>query len=142
MVESKQKILQMLAENKISTEEATRLLELVSGSGEETVSGTVTAVGKKKSKYLRVMVEPREDGNEDFDKINIRVPMALIHSGMKFSKLIPQEHVKHVDDALSDKGVNFSLNNLKDDDIDELITALSDLEVNVEGKAMIRVFAE
>ncbi len=142
MVESKQKILQMLAENKINTEEATRLLELVNGSADETVSGTVTAVGEKKPKYLRVMVEPREDSSDDYDRINIRVPMALIYSGMKFSKLIPQEHVKHVDDALSEKGVKFNLNNLKDEDIDELITALSDLEVNVEGKALIRVFTE
>lgn len=58
MVENKKKILELLADKKISVDEAVKLLALVDqpeSGQQEAVEGVLI---KKKPKYLRVVVEP------------------------------------------------------------------------------------
>ncbi len=138
MIHNRTKILDMLANGKISTEEAERLLELVDEPQERVKTG-------KKMKYLRVTINPNSgcDGKSDVERVNVRVPLALIRAGVKFTSLIPNEAADKVDDALREKGINYNIKNLKDEDIEQLIEALSDLEVDIEdGKAKINVYVE
>jgi hypothetical protein len=82
-------------------------------------------------KYLRVVV----DGS---DKVNIRVPIGLIRTGIKLTTLIPMSASEH----LSEHGIDLSqFNNL---DGDELMEALRDLKVDVDSGDgdIIRVFCE
>jgi len=147
MDENKKKILEMLAENKISTDEAYRLLSALETEG-STSEGTPKAgtAARMKSKYLRVCVVPgleHEHGGKS-DRVNIRVPMALIRSGMKFTSLLPPEARDKVTGALREKGIDFDMRNLKPEDLDELLEALSDLEVDVAGSdgETVKVFVE
>ena len=141
MDENRKKILEMLAQNKITVDEAERLMQLVD---EPEVKEAKRETVKKSPKYLRVTIKPGEGGgSEDFEKVNVRVPMALIRAGVKFSSLIPDEAAGKVDAAIKEKGIDFSLKNLKDDDLEQLIEALSDLEVDIEGgKGKVNVYAE
>lgn len=147
MAENKKKVLEMLAQNKISTDEAYRLLSALESEG-NTSEGTPkagTAAGMK-SKYLRVCIVPgsgHEHGGKA-DRVNVRVPMTLIRSGMKFTSLLPPEARDKVTGALREKGIDFDMRNLKPEDLDELLEALSDLEVDVvssDGEE-IKVFVE
>jgi len=147
MDENKKKILEMLAENKISTDEAYRLLSVLEPEG-STSEGTPKAgtAARMKSKYLRVCVLPgseHEHGGKG-DRVNIRVPMALIRSGMKFTSLLPPEARDKVTGALREKGIDFDMRNLKPEDLDELLEALSDLEVDVASSdgETVKVFVE
>lgn len=137
MEENRKKILDMLAQNKISVEEAERLLKLVD-------EPEASREAKKSPKYLRVTIQPGEGGpHSEFERVNIRVPMALIRAGVKFSSLIPDNVADKVDAAMSEKGIDYNLKNLKDGDIEKLVEALSDLEVDIEGgKGKINVYAE
>jgi len=147
MAENKKKVLEMLAQNKISTDEAYRLLSALESEGgaAENIPKAGTAAGMK-SKYLRVCIVPgsgHEHGGKA-DRVNVRVPMTLIRSGMKFTSLLPPEARDKVTGALHEKGIDFDMRNLKPEDMDELIEALSDLEVDVvssDGEA-IKVFVE
>lgn len=146
MTDSKKRILEMLAEKKITVEEAERLLSLT-GSEEEVKekSSDRTVDTGFPYKYLRVVVQPGADGESGNkpDKVNIRVPMKLIRAGMKLTALIPPHVADKVNDEMKEKGINFDLRNMKPDDIEEFITALSDLEVDVQdGKETIRVYVE
>jgi len=137
-MENKKRILEMVAENKITVDEAVRLLELV----EEPV--TVSSA-KKTPKYLRVTLKPSAEGkaDADFERINVRVPLALVRAGVKLTSLIPNEAADKVDAALKEKGISFNLRNIKEDDIEQLVEALSDLEVDIEGgKGKINVYTE
>jgi hypothetical protein len=147
MSENQQRIPEMLAENKISTAEAYRLrsaLETGRGTSEGTVKSQTTA--RMKSKYLRVciMPGPEHEHGDKCDRVNIRVPMALIRSGMKFTSLLPPEARDKVTGALREKGIDFDMRNLKPEDLDELLEALSDLEVDVAGSdgETVKVFVE
>ncbi len=138
-MENRKRILDMLAKGQISAEEAERLLELVDEPEKNAI------VNKKAPKYLRVTIKPGvgECGDSKVERVNVRVPLALIRAGVKFTSLIPNEAADKVDAALMEKGISYNIKNLKDEDIEQLITALSDLEVDIEdGKAKINVYAE
>ena len=147
MTENKKKVLEMLAQNKISADEAYQLLSALEseGSAAEDTAKAGTAA-RMKSKYLRVCIlsgSEHEHGGKS-DRVNIRVPMALIRSGMKFTSLLPPEARDKVTGALREKGIDFDMRNLKPEDLDELLEALSDLEVDVAGSdgETVKVFVE
>lgn len=143
MTDNQRKILEMLADKKISVEEASRLLALVAPE-----KGTGTGEGKGGKglpKYLRVIVkgESINGKNGEHGQVNIRVPMTLIRAGVKFSSLIPPGAYNKVDAALKEKGIDFDLRNIKPEDIEELVSALSELEVDIQdGKEYVRVYVE
>jgi hypothetical protein len=146
MTDSQKRILEMLAEKKITVEEAERLLSLTAEEGEveHKSSGNLSDV-KLPFKYLRVLVQPgpNSESGQGGEKVNIRVPVKLIRAGMKLTSLIPPQAADKMNDAMKEKGVDFDLRNLKPDDIDELIEALSDLQVDVnDGKESVKVYVE
>lgn len=138
MSENKKKILEMVAENKISIDEAVKLLELVE-------EPEVSSKAKKAPKYLRVTVKPSSEGRveSEVERVNIRVPMALIRAGVRLTSLVPTEVADKVDATLREKGIGFNLKNLKEEDIEQLVEALNDLEVDIEGgKGKVNVYTE
>ncbi len=141
MSDNRKRILEMLDAKKISVEEAMKLLEAVEHAG-----GTPVEVSRPEGrsiKYLRVLVDSaRGQHGEGPGKVNIRVPVGLIRAGMKFTSLLPKEASDEIETALKDKGVNFNIKNLKDEDVEGFIQALSELEVDVDNGDKIRVFAE
>jgi hypothetical protein len=145
MSEKQKKILEMLVEGRIGVDEAERLLRVLpegSGSGEAPMVGTVAS---RRPKYLRVTVRPGPDHEhgEDAEHVNVRVPMSLIRSGIKLTSLMPEEARDKVNDALHEKGIDLNMRNMKPDDLEEIIEALSDLEVDVSsGTEVVKVFVE
>jgi hypothetical protein len=144
MNDSRKKILDMRAEKKITAEEADQLLEAL-GAGEPAPAAAPAAVeGSKRTwKYLRVTVTPGENAERQ-DKANVRVPMSLIRAGIKLTSLIPPQAQDKIDEALKDKGINFDIKSIKKEDLEELIEALADMEVNVDSHRgeKVRVFVE
>jgi hypothetical protein len=136
MSEERKKILEMLSEKKITTEEAERLLSAISKE-ERTDTGTA----KKEPRYLRIMVEPGP-GSKNPDRVNIRVPLKLIHAGLKLAALIPKSAQSQVNDALHEKGIEVDFSQIKPEDLDNIIAQLDDLTVDVEGKESVRIFCE
>lgn len=135
----RQQILEMLASGKISVEDAEKLLGAVGDVAGPSDSIEPTKVPMKgKVRFLRVICS--EDGTE---KVDVRVPVGLIRAGMKFKTLIPQDVQSKIDDSLREKGMQFSLSDIKPDEIDEFIDALGEFSVNVnDGGDGVRVFCE
>ena len=136
MSEERKKILEMLSQNKITAEEAEKLLSAISKD-----SGTGTSAIKEEVKYLRVMVEPGPDSNNQ-DRVNIRVPLKLIRAGLKLAALIPKSAQSQVNDALHEKGIEMDFSQIKPEDLENIVRQLDDLTVDVEGKESVRIFCE
>jgi len=134
MSDSRMKILEMLSDGKITADEASSLLEKVSTS-ENVTNESVERIepGHTSPRYLRVVVD-----SADGDKVNIKVPMSLIRTGIKLSALMPTDAA----DAIKDQGIDLTM--LKDLPADELIEALRELEVNVDSADgdTVRIFTE
>jgi len=145
--ENRKKILEMLADKKISVDDAYRLLSAIDSAegGQESAAKSGTTV-KPKPKYLRFTVLPdaEHEHSENVDRVNVRVPLSLIRAGIKLTSLIPPEARDKVNGALREKGLDFDVRNLKPEDLEEIIGALSDLEVDIvsaEGEK-VKVFVE
>ena len=133
---SQKKILEMLAEDKITVDEATALLSKVhepDAAPEEETEVETGEVKRRVPKYLRVMVD-----SANGDKVNVRVPLSLIKTGIKLSALVPGNAV----DQMSSHG--FDLSQLSKLDGDELIEALRELQVDVDSAEgdTVKVFTE
>ncbi|HUO01304.1 MAG TPA: hypothetical protein VMU31_00890 [Rhizomicrobium sp.] len=133
MNENRRQILDMLANGKITADEAERLLAAL----ERSPSQTGEAV-----KYLRVLV----DANDALDgptKVNVRVPMQLLRAGVRLTGIIPATARDQVNDALRKEGIPFDINNITPQNLEEMIEHLRDLSVDVDNEhAKVRVFCE
>jgi len=141
MNEEKRKILEMVADKKISVDEAEKLLAAVSDYAGETTTPARDGAGKPGPKYLRVLVEPSPD-NPGGDRVNVRVPLNLVRAGLKFASYIPDQAKDKINKEMKEKGVPFDLSHFNPQDVEALLVHLNDLTVEVEGKEKVRVFCE
>lgn len=92
-------------------------------------------------KYLRILVEPGP-GSEEKERVNVRVPLKLIRAGLKLASFIPKHAQTKVNEALQEKGIDFDFKNVTSKDLEDLVTQLDDLTVEVEGKETVRIYCE
>jgi hypothetical protein len=143
MSEHRRKILDMLAEGRISADEAERLLAALD---KHPPAVTTAASARPNLKYLRVVVDTDEGlvGNTA-TKVNIRVPLQLLRAGVRLAGLIPTEARTHVNEALRERGIAFDISQLKPENLEELIAQLNDLSVDIDhakGQARVKIFCE
>ena len=146
MTDNQRRILEMLAEKKISVDEAERLLALTEqpAGGEAGVSDTAP-MRKSPPKYLRVLISSTTKGDSEAkaEQVNIRVPLSLIRAGMKLTAFIPLDKATQVNEALKSKGLDFDVRNVKGEDLQELLDALSDLEIDIHNdKEKVHIYVE
>jgi hypothetical protein len=142
MADNQKRILELLADKKISVDEAQRLLSLTEPEKDTGTGGVGESAGSKGGpKYFRILMQPEEGSGKD--SVNVRVPMALIRAGMKLTALIPAQAADEVNEALQEKGIDFDVRNLKPEDFEELVAALTDLEVDIKGgKEKVHIYVE
>jgi hypothetical protein len=142
MNEDRRQILQMLADGKINAEEAERLISALERANGAQAPATFGANGAPKGKYLRVCVDTVEH-DEGPTKVNIRVPMQLLRAGVRLSSLIPAEARAEVNAAMHKQGIPFDINQLKPENLEELIDQLNDLTVDVDqDRTKVRIYVE
>jgi len=129
MSEDRSRILNMLAAGKISAEEAERLLDALdsrttdaasTGSAPSMIKGDPTPLLNALPKFLHVKVD-----GEEGEKVDVKV-------------------MDQINSQMAESGMSIDFSNFKPEDIDELIEALREMEVNVDGKngEKVRVYAE
>ncbi len=145
MSDDRRSILNMLAEGKITAAEAERLLGALDG-GPRPVSASAEVSwpsNKAKPRYLRVLVDTNEEGDGGPTRVNIRVPMQLLRAGVRLSSIIPPKARDEVNAAMREQGIPFDLNQLKPENLEELVEQLSDLTVDVDQeRTKVRIFCE
>ncbi len=129
------KVLEMLAEGKITADDAERLLEKLAaapdnnatnGNEQKTIAGKAEIPSKK---FLRVLIE-RPGG----DDVNVRVPLNFIRSGVKLAGILPP----NVIEKMEAEGIDPRLFSQQADE------TLDELHVDMETKSgkRVRVFCE
>jgi len=135
MSEETRKVLEMVAEGKISATDAERLLEKLTGSAQTSV-GEVKAESSetaKKPRFLRIIVD--KPGQ---DPVNIRMPLAFARTGTGLLAVLPSR----VSEKLTELGIDPAVLGSKKDC--DWAQALGSADVNIErgdGKR-VRIFCE
>ena len=136
MNDNRRQILDMLAQGKINSDEAERLIAALERSDVPAVRDTSNV------KYLRVLVDANDE-QEGPTKVNVRVPMQLLRAGVRLTGVIPASAREEVNNALRKEGIAFDINNVTPQNLEELIEQLRELTVDVDNEnTKVRVFCE
>jgi hypothetical protein len=143
MNDDRRSVLQMLAEGKISADEAERLISaLERNDSSARQAGGAPAGRNQPPKYLRVAVDT-DDSHGGPTKVNIRVPMALLRAGVRLTSIIPPMARDQLNAELAKSGVAFDINQLRPENLEDLIAQLDDLTVDVDQeKTKVRIYCE
>ena len=127
------KVLDMLAEGKITSADAERLLDKLAatpeGDAADGGNGSETNAAAAPKKYLRVQME-RPGG----DEVNVRVPLSFVRSGVKLGTLLPPKVLEKM--LMEGIDPKFLMQNAGE--------ALDELHVDMDTKSgkRVRVFCE
>jgi hypothetical protein len=134
MSEERTRILEMLADGKITPADAAALLDALGSAEEPAAAGTPapsaswpkgpSAVGAPKFMYVKVTGK---------DTVDVKVPLSLLRAGLKLTSLIPSQAMDEINKSMSEHGMSIDFNNIKPEDIEEIITNLREMEVNVQA---------
>ncbi len=138
MSEERRKVLDMLTNGKITAEEADLLLDKLTQSNPDSQVRNPNLIkqddraGHVLPKFLRVEVD-----SKDGETVDIRVPLKLISTGIKLQAMMP----RGASEKLESRGID--LGEFSKMDTDELIDALGELTVNVDGNGdKVRIYCE
>ncbi|MER6146129.1 hypothetical protein ABT174_40040 [Streptomyces sparsogenes] len=141
MNEQRRRILEMLAEGKITTDEAERLIKALEREQPEAPPGA-TPRAKSRPKYLRVVMDA-EDGGEGASRMNIRIPLQLLRAGVRLTTLLPPVAITKVNAELEKAGVPIDLAELKPQHLEDLVEHLDDVIIDLDDPgSTMRVFCE
>ena len=96
-------------------------------------------------RYIRIVVQPESEGNGDDSPnlVNIRVPMAMLRAGMQLGALMPEMAASGINQALREKGIDIDVSRLKAQDIERLLEALQEFEIDVHtGDQRVLIYVE
>ena len=142
MNEQRRQILQMLAEGKITADEAERLIDALEPEWPEAPPGAL-ARPKPRPKYMRVLVSWTDSSGDGPGRVNIRIPLGLLRAGVRLTSLIPPQALTRVNAELNKSGIPLDLTELKPQQLEELIDQLDDVDVDVDDPdAKVQVFCE
>ena len=131
MNEEKLKVLNMIAEAKISAEEGAKLLDALDKKDAKQSEPVVQNKEKGNINYLFVDISPKTDANKE--KVHVKVPLALVRAGVNIASMLPVDVQDKVNSAMDEKGMKFDLSSIKPENIEELIQALEEMEVNIDS---------
>ncbi|UPZ33571.1 hypothetical protein MUK60_40715 [Streptomyces sp. LRE541] len=144
MNEERRQVLEMLAEGKITADEAERLIDALERERPESPPG-VSSRPKPRPKYLRVVVNwsDMSGGGDGPGRLNIRVPLQLLRAGVRLTSLIPPQALAKVNAELNRSGVPIDLTQLRPQHIQDLVEALDEVAMNVDDPgSKVQVFCE
>ena len=139
MSEERMRVLHMLAEGKITAEEAEKLLQALEGEPKVNETTPWKQSMDVKGKYLYVQVEPKE--GKSSERVSVKVPLALVKAGLNISKLIPVEAQDKIQSSMQESGIPFKLSDIDAQNFDEIIEALEQMSIDVDtDESTVKVF--
>lgn len=146
MSDDRRRVLDLLAQGKITVDEADQLLRALGATpAAEPPAASASASGdaSKKPRYIRIAVHKPANGRDAAEDINIRVPVPMIKGGMRLGALLPGFIGDRIASRLRERGVDFDLTKLDPAAIQAMFQELSEGGIDVEsGKAQVRITCE
>jgi SHOCT-like protein len=142
MSDERRRVLDLLAQGKITVDEADQLLRAL-GANAGAERSTPGGDSAKKPRYIRIAVHKPANSENPAEDINIRVPLPILKGGMRLGALIPGFVGDTIAARLRERGFDCDWSNLDGPAIDAVFAELSEMGINVDsGKAQVRISCE
>ena len=148
MCDETRRVLDLVAQGKITVDEAQQLLGAIdataAGAAAPPAPAAVVEEGdKQKARWLRIAIHKTgKEGHRDKD-VNIRVPIAIVKTGMRLGALIPGLAGDQVARKMREKGLDVDFTKLDAAAIESVIKDLGDTNIEIDdGKAQVRITCE
>ena len=139
MNEERMRILNMLAEGKLSADDAEKLLQALDGKTRETEDANANRTIDVRGKYLYVQVDPKE--GKSSERVSVKVPLALVKAGLNITKLIPADAQEKIHSSMHDSGIPFTLSDIDPQNFEEIMEALEQMSIDVDtDESTVKVF--
>ena len=137
MSDDRRKILDMLAAEQISVDDAERLLDKVEPPPVPAVAQE-DPLPRSGPRYLRIHIV------DDDDKVELQIPLALIRTGIRLGAVVPDSAKGKLKKLKKLKKEGFDIDQFLNMASEELVDSLAELEVNIEGEdgERVRLFCE
>jgi hypothetical protein len=157
MSEETRRILDLLAQGKITVDEADQLLRALTASHADPApppkepaatswcrpGASAPGTDAPGLRYLRIAVHKAANQYRPEKQFNIRVPLALVRSGMRLGAIIPGYAGDAITRQLRERGIDVDLSKLDQAELENLLKNLGELTVDVDkGKAQVRITCE
>lgn len=143
MSEDTRRVLDLLSKGKISVDEAQQLLDAIKTAAQaEEPAPKSDDEGAPKPRYIRINVHKAAGENQCGKDVNIRVPIAVVRSGMRLGAIIPGLG-ERITAKARERGFDLDLGKMNASQIDGLLRDLGEMTIDVdEGRQQVRICCE
>jgi hypothetical protein len=147
MSDDTRRILDLLAQGKVTVDEAEQLMGAIGAPPAQASAAaappTPDDAERPKPRWVRINVhKTAKEGKHDKD-VNIRVPIAIVRSGMRLGALIPGLAGDQVAARMRERGLDVDFSKLDAAAIESVLKELGDTNIEIDsGKAQVRITCE
>jgi hypothetical protein len=162
MTDDTRRILDLLAQGKITVDEADQLLRAIDAPPAEAEDSPNSGERKRRwrgvfglgavrvsptespgPRYLKIEVQRPATEHREERVVNIRVPIALVRGGMRLGAIVGGYADDEITRRLRERGIDLDLSKIDQTQIDDLMKNLGELTVNVDkGRSQVRITCE
>jgi len=145
--------LDLLAQGKITVEEADRLLKALGNASSEPAASQAAGAdaNRPKAKWVRINIhKPAKDADHKSKDVNIRVPISVMRGGMRLGAIIATFAGEKAALRMRQRGMDLDIEKINDDlsqfngpEFEQLLKSLDDVNIEVDdGKSNVRITCE
>jgi len=154
MSDDTRRILELLAQGKVTVDEANRLIDAVAAPA---TPATAPAAGagadageRPMPRWIRINVFKQPKEGKPVKEVNIRVPIAVVRGGMRLGAIIATFAGEKAAQRMKDRGIDLDLSKINGDfsrmngaEFEAFIKSLDDMNIEVDdGKSQVRITCE
>ena len=135
------RVLELLAQGKITVDEAAQLLRAIDAPAPAPTGSDAPSGDGAARRWVRITIDKSAMNGRPPKQVSIRVPLALVRSGIKFGAMFPK--LEPVRKHLRDHGIDADLSKLDAAELESMLRNLNETTIDVDGgKAQLRVSYE
>ena len=140
--EDTKRVLELLAQGRITVDEADQLLRAMKEPSEQPAAETRTAETRT-ARWMRITIEKAARDGRPAKTVTIRVPVAFARSGLRLGAMFPHVFGPKLKEEFRKQGIDFDFSKLDLGHIEPLLNDLGETTIDVnDGQAQIRIRCE
>jgi hypothetical protein len=151
MNDDTRRVLDLLAQGKITVDEAEQLLRAMNASAADAAPSEEPRADRARPRWLRIQIhKPAKDGREARE-VNIRVPIAVVKGGMRLGAIIGTFAGERAARRMKERGIDLDLSKIHGDfsnmngaEFDAFMKSLDEMNMHIDDgeSSVVRITCE